>query len=196
MTPDAICAHPHRCPGVGIRVVARPGSGICPFAARAGEDCRLSPSADRLWIENQHQLTVEIREFRRVGDRFEFSGLMDISTTVKKARIQGTVLETAAIRDVVLVVDRAAEWREIALSPPAAMKVEWTAVAELSSGICDFTEFLRGISRQDPARRHARRSRLAGVGPNPARDRAAEEGDLGVIARLSAAAGRGWRGAG
>ena len=45
----------------------------------------------------------------------------------------------------VLVVDRAAEWREIALSPPAAMKVEWTAVAELSSGIIDFTEFLRGF---------------------------------------------------
>ena len=44
-----------------------------------------------------------------------------------------------------LVIDRAAEWREIALSPPAAMKVEWTAVAELSSGIIDFTEFLRGF---------------------------------------------------
>ena len=45
----------------------------------------------------------------------------------------------------VLVVDRAAEWREIALNPPAAMKAEWTAVAELSSGIIDFTEFLRAF---------------------------------------------------
>jgi DNA mismatch repair protein MutS2 len=116
-----------------------------PSPLGQGRIAELSPSADRLWIENQHQLTVEIREFRRVGDRFEFSGLIDISTTVKKARIQGTVLETTAIRDVVLVVDRAAEWREIALSPPAAMKVEWTAVAELSSGISDFTEFLRAF---------------------------------------------------
>jgi len=78
-----------------------------------------------------------------VGGRFEFSGLLDTATTVEKARIHGAVLETTEIRDVVLVVDRAAEWREIALSPPAAMKVEWTAVAELASGIADFTEFLR-----------------------------------------------------
>jgi DNA mismatch repair protein MutS2 len=105
----------------------------------------LAPSIDLSWIKNQHQLTNEIREFRRVGGRFEFMGLMEISTTVEKARIQGAVLETTEIRDVVLVVDRASEWRRIALSPPAAMKVPWTAVAELSSGIIDFDEFLRAF---------------------------------------------------
>ncbi len=105
----------------------------------------LVPSVDRRWIENQHQLTSQIGEFRRVGGRFEFSGLLNISSPVEKARIDGAVLETTEIRDVVLVVDRAAEWREIALSPPAAMKIEWGAVAELSSGITDFTEFLRGF---------------------------------------------------
>ncbi len=110
-----------------------------------GRTAALSPSVDRRWIENQHQLTVEIREFRRVGGRFEFSGLIDISTTVEKSRIQGAVLETTEIRNVVLVVDRAAEWREVALSPPAAMKVKWTAVEELSSAITDFTEFLRAF---------------------------------------------------
>jgi DNA mismatch repair protein MutS2 len=108
-----------------------------------GRITALSPSVDWRWIENQQQLTVEIREFRRVGGRFEFSGQMDVATTVEKARIQGAVLETTEIRDVVLVLDRAAEWREIALSPPAAMKVAWSAVAELSFGIADFTEFLR-----------------------------------------------------
>jgi DNA mismatch repair protein MutS2 len=108
-----------------------------------GRITALSPSVDRRWIENQQQLTVEIREFRRVGGRFEFSGQMDVATTVEKARIQGAVLETTEIRDVVLVVDRAAEWREIALSPPAAMTVAWSAVAELSFGIADFAEFLR-----------------------------------------------------
>ncbi len=105
----------------------------------------LAPSVDRQWIENQHQLTNEIREFRRVGGRFEFTGLLEISTTVEKARIQGAVLETTEIRDVVLVVDRASEWRGIALNPPAAMKVPWTTVAELSSGIIDFSEFLRAF---------------------------------------------------
>src|SRR5258708_33651935 len=116
--------------------------GYAPSALGQGRIAALSPSLDRQWIENQHQLTVEIRKFRRVGGRFECSGLIDISTTVEKARIQGAALETIEIRDVVLVVDRAAEWREVALSPPAAMKVEWTAVADLSSAITDFTELL------------------------------------------------------
>jgi DNA mismatch repair protein MutS2 len=109
-----------------------------------GQIAALAPSTDRQWIDNQQQLTVEIREFRREGGRFEFSGLLDISKTVAEARIQGAVLETTEIRDVVLVVDRAAEWREIALSPPAAMKA-WSTVAALSSGIADFTEFLRAF---------------------------------------------------
>ena len=111
----------------------------------------LAPSVDRRWIENQHQLTSEIREFRRVGGRFEFSGLLNIATPVEKARIAGAVLETTEIRDVVLVIDRAAEWREIALSPPAAMKVEWTAVAELSSGHHRLHRIPARISQQDPA---------------------------------------------
>ena len=105
----------------------------------------LWPSADRDWIETQHQLTSEIREYRRVGGRFEFSALLDVSETLEKSRISGAVLETTEIRDVILIADRAAEWRQIALSPPAAMKVEWAAVAQLSSGIIDLTEFLRAF---------------------------------------------------
>jgi DNA mismatch repair protein MutS2 len=105
----------------------------------------LAPSTNREWIENQQQLTTEIREFRRVGGRFDFSGLLDVTTLVEKSRIGGAALETTDIRDVVGIVDRAAEWREITLSPPAAMKSEWKAVAQLSSGIADFTEFLRAF---------------------------------------------------
>ncbi len=105
----------------------------------------LFASTDRGWIENQHQLSGEIREFRRVGGHFEFSGLLEISKTVEKSRISGAALETSEIRDVVLVVDRASEWREISLSPPAAMRVAWHAVTQLSSGIVDFTEFLRAF---------------------------------------------------
>jgi DNA mismatch repair protein MutS2 len=105
----------------------------------------LAPSTDREWIENQQQLTTEIREFRRVGGRFDFSGLLDVTKVTEKSRIAGSALETTEIRDVLLVVDRAAEWREITLSPPAAMKSEWKAVSLLSSGIADFTEFLRAF---------------------------------------------------
>src|SRR5437016_12839946 len=104
----------------------------------------LAPSTDRSWIELRQQLAREIREVRRVGGRFEFAGLLDVGKLIEKASISGAALETTEIRDVILVVDRAAEWREIALSPRAAMK-EWTAIPLVSAGIADFTEFLRSF---------------------------------------------------
>jgi len=103
----------------------------------------LAPSLDSVWIEEQHGLVEEVREFRRVGGRFDFSGLLDITKFIDKSRIRGAVLETAEIRDVVLVVDRAAEWREIALHPPASMRTEWRRTQTLSETVPDFTEFLR-----------------------------------------------------
>lgn len=103
----------------------------------------LAPSADRVWIERQQQLTAEIREFLRVGSRFEFSGLLDTTALLEKSRIEGAALETAEIRDILQVADRADEWRHIALHPPAQMKTPFAAVAELSSALADFTEFLR-----------------------------------------------------
>jgi DNA mismatch repair protein MutS2 len=105
----------------------------------------LLPSLDRAWIETQQQLTTEIREYRRVGGRFDFAGLPEVKKLIEKSRIGGAALETTEIRDVVLVADRAAEWREIVRQPPAAMRSEWTAVAALSSGIQDFTGFLRAF---------------------------------------------------
>jgi DNA mismatch repair protein MutS2 len=120
-------------------------SGYASSPLGRGLVARLAPSTDRAWIENQQKLTSEIREFLRVSGRFDFSGLLDVTKPVEKSRIANAAIETTDIRDVVLVVDRAAEWREIALNPPAAMKFEWNAVAQLSSGIIDFTEFLRAF---------------------------------------------------
>src|SRR5438105_1344095 len=105
----------------------------------------LVASSDRDWIETQQGLTTEIREFRRVGGHFEFSGLLDVNQSVEKARIVGAALETGEIRDIVLVVDRAAEWREIALNPPSAMTLEGKAVAQISTGIVDLHDFLRAF---------------------------------------------------
>src|ERR1700739_2489935 len=103
----------------------------------------LAPSTDRAWIQNQQALTAEIREFRRVGGRFDFSTLVDVGSLVQKSRIAGAILETTEIRDVILLVDRAAEWRAIAQQPPVAMRSEWTGVRLLSNQIADFHEFLR-----------------------------------------------------
>ena len=105
----------------------------------------LAPVVDSVWIAEQHELTTEVREFRRVGGRFEFSGLLDTTKLVEKSRIAGAALETTEIRDVIVVVDRAAEWREIALHPPANMRSEWRRVRTLSERVADFTEFLRSF---------------------------------------------------
>jgi DNA mismatch repair protein MutS2 len=105
----------------------------------------LLPSTDRHWIEREQALASEIREFRRVGGRFDFSGLIEITSLLEKSRIAGAALETTDIRDIILVVDRAAEWRQIALQPPAAMRSEWARVRGLSSRIADFTDFLRSF---------------------------------------------------
>jgi DNA mismatch repair protein MutS2 len=105
----------------------------------------LTPSTDHHWIQTQQNLATEIREFRRVGGRFDFAGLIEIAPLIEKSRIAGVALETTDIRDIILVVDRAAEWREIALHPPAAMRSEWREVCALTQRIEDFTEFLRGF---------------------------------------------------
>ncbi|MGA7217373.1 MAG: endonuclease MutS2 [Candidatus Sulfotelmatobacter sp.] len=101
----------------------------------------LAPCSVSAWIVEQQELAEEVREFRRVGGRFDFSGLLEITQLIQRARISGAVLETAEIRDVLLLVSRAAEWREIALHPPASMRREWRRVRALSDGLADFTEF-------------------------------------------------------
>jgi DNA mismatch repair protein MutS2 len=103
----------------------------------------LAPTTDAAWIEEQQDLTEEVREFRRVGGRFDFTGLMDVEEWLHESRIAGAALETTEIRDVLLVVGRAAEWREIALHPPANMRTEWKRVREMSGKIPDFSDLLR-----------------------------------------------------
>ncbi len=121
---------------------------LAGYASSLLGQCRIAellPSLDHAWIEKQQNLTTEIREYRRVGGRFEFAGLPEVRKLIEKSRIAGAALETTEIRDVVLIADRGAEWREIVRQPPAAMRSDWTAVAALSAGIQDFTGFLRSF---------------------------------------------------
>ncbi len=119
--------------------------GYCSSPLGHARVAELAPSTDREWIERQQRLASEIREFRRVGGRFDFSALTDIVSLLEKSRIAGAALETTEIRDVIAVVDRAAEWRQISLQPPAAMRSEWREVHSLSAQIADFSEFLRAF---------------------------------------------------
>jgi DNA mismatch repair protein MutS2 len=104
---------------------------------------QLTPSCDRQWIERQQQLTEELRGYLRAGGRFDFHGLLDLTQLIDKSRIRGAALELLEIRDLLLVADRAAEWREIALHPTANIAENWKTVRELSESIADFAPLLR-----------------------------------------------------
>ena len=112
----------------------------------------LQPTADRDWVERQHRLTAEIRQFLKAGSRFDFNGLLDLSKLLDKARIQGVALEPAELRDILALADRADEWLTVSKNPPSHMRAPehaegtgslWPTVAELSRGIADFAPLLR-----------------------------------------------------
>ncbi len=103
----------------------------------------LGPSQDRSWIERQQQLTEELRGYLRTSGSFDFHGLLDPSLLIEKSRIRGAVLELAEIRDVLLLADRAAEWREIALHPTVQVQENWQEVTALSQQLADFAPLLR-----------------------------------------------------
>jgi DNA mismatch repair protein MutS2 len=104
---------------------------------------QLIPSRDVRWIGRQQQLTEEVQGYLHAGGHFDFHGLLDPTELVNKARIQGAALEIGEIRDLVLVADRAAEWREIALHPPVALQEKWQGLHELSETLADLTLLLR-----------------------------------------------------
>jgi len=103
----------------------------------------LEPSCDRGWILKQHHMATEILAFLQTGGNFDFSGLVLPWDLLAKAQISGAALATTDLRDLIVVIDRAAQWREIVLRPPAAMKFAWDEVGQASSRIADFTSLLR-----------------------------------------------------
>src|SRR5947207_3344129 len=104
---------------------------------------QLTPTADREWIARQQQLSEEVRQYWVAGGRFDFSGLFDARELLAKSRVAGVGLEIIELRDILLVVDKAAEWREIALNPPEKLKIAWSGMRELALGIADVTALLR-----------------------------------------------------
>src|SRR5664279_1407897 len=91
----------------------------------------LAPSGDRQWIERQQLLTEELRGYLRSGGRFDFHGMLDPTPLLNKSRIQGAALELTEIRDVLLLADRAAEWRDIVLNTQVGIEGKWDEVSEI-----------------------------------------------------------------
>ena len=108
-----------------------------------GRVAQLAPVSDREWINRQQQLAEEARKYLAAGGRFDFSALFDAASLLAKSRIEGAALEIIELRDILLLVDKAAEWREIALNPPEAVKSKWDEMRALALGIADFTALLR-----------------------------------------------------
>ncbi|MGH9567707.1 MAG: endonuclease MutS2, partial [Candidatus Angelobacter sp.] len=104
---------------------------------------QVAPSSDRVWIDQQQQLAAEARRFLSAGGRFDFNGLFDAGQLLAKSKIPGAALELSHIRDILLLADKAAEWREMALHPPEAATKEWEGMRELALQIADFTALLR-----------------------------------------------------
>src|SRR5512146_3237940 len=103
----------------------------------------LAPSSDRTWIAHQQHLAAETRRFLAVGGRFDFTGLFDAWQLLAKSKISGAQLEIEQLRDILVLVDKASEWREIALHPPEAVTKEWESMRELALQIADLTPLLR-----------------------------------------------------
>src|SRR5215471_1901590 len=91
----------------------------------------LAPTADPDWINLQQQLAEEARQYLVAGGHFDFSLLFDARSLLAKCRIEGAALEINELRDILLLVDKAAEWREIALNPPDAVKSKWDEMRAL-----------------------------------------------------------------
>ncbi len=107
---------------------------------------QLEPSSDREWINQQQQLADETRRFYVAGGRFDFNGIFDAHNLLAKARIPGAALEIDELRDLVLLVDKASEWREMALHPPEAIREHWRGMLELTEQVADFGPLLRFFS--------------------------------------------------
>ena len=69
-------------------------------------------------------------------------GLLDPTQLINKSRISGAALEILELRDVLLLADRAAEWREIALHPPVQIAAELAGDSRTVANVADFTPLL------------------------------------------------------
>lgn len=103
---------------------------------------KLEPSRDPAWIGRQHQLTKELRVYLRAGGRFEFAGLTPPGELLELARIKGAALALEQIRDLLMLADRAMQWRQIGLHPPVDLREGWLAVDELTRQLADLNGFI------------------------------------------------------
>jgi DNA mismatch repair protein MutS2 len=110
----------------------------------------LEPSSDLGWIDQQQQRTEEMRKMLAGGGSFDFRGLFDPTALLDQARIEGAALDGTEIRDLLVVAERVAAWRnlidptvngtrhESPGAPSFAGVIAKGGIAELSAPLLDY----------------------------------------------------------
>jgi len=95
----------------------------------------IAPSVDAAWIGEQQELTEEVREFRRAGGRFDFSGLLDVAILVQEARIAGRVSMDQTMVDVTGIPGVAIGDEVVLLGSQGAHSIDAWDLADLTGTI-------------------------------------------------------------
>ena len=101
----------------------------------------LEPSRDLRWIEQQQQLTAELRRYLDGGGDFGFGGLFSADAMLDKARIPNASLEPLEIRRIAELAEKIADWRTLVAEPPEWLAGEWPAVTALSQPLMQINFF-------------------------------------------------------
>jgi DNA mismatch repair protein MutS2 len=97
----------------------------------------LEPSADRVWIGRQQQLTAEMRCLVISSATFDFRGLVDPAALLDQARIEGSALEPTELLSLLAHAERVEAWRQLILAPPGGLKRDWPAIESLSAPLLE-----------------------------------------------------------
>jgi len=111
-----------------------------PWARR---ELPLSPLCRSAWIAEQQELAGEVREFRRVGGRFDFSALLDITKLIEKSRISGAVLETTISAMLCCSSTAPPSGVRLRCILPPTLRTDWRRTRALSGNSTRLHQFLR-----------------------------------------------------
>ena len=124
----------------------------------------LAPSIDPAWIEEQQALDRErCANFAASADASISPACSTLHNWWRSLASAEPCLRPRTFAMLCLLVDRAAEWREIALHPPASMRTEWRAITHAFGKHPRLHRVPPGLPQQNSARWDPRRSRIAGT---------------------------------
>ncbi|SRR5579871_822781 len=107
------------------------------------------PGRPRDWLDHTFRLAGEAARYLRDADaarrgvlRLDFGGIADVAQLIEHLRIEGTSLEAPEINAVLLLLDRASDFRQIL----DAVDHEYPALAKSARRAADFSALLRELS--------------------------------------------------